>query len=172
MKTLSMVVLVVLLSLVSLVVLSDRGGMKGNPMMDEGGMMNGGGMMDGGGMGNMSMRRHRHVMRNGIDPAYADQSNPLEPGPETLGEGEKLYKRNCASCHGTAGRGNGDAAPALDPAPTNIAAFSKMPMASDAYLYWTIAEGGAPVGSAMPSFRESLEEDEIWRIIVYLRQGL
>jgi mono/diheme cytochrome c family protein len=45
-----------------------------------------------------------------------------------------------------------------------------MPMASDGYLYWTIAEGGEPVGSAMPAFGDALSEDEIWQIVAYLRQ--
>lgn len=44
-----------------------------------------------------------------------------------------------------------------------------MPMATDGYLFWTIAEGGAPVGSAMPAFKQTLKEDDIWKIITYLR---
>lgn len=45
-------------------------------------------------------------------------------------------------------------------------------MAGDEYLYWTIAEGGEPLNTAMPAFKRMLEQDEIWRIIVYLRRGL
>jgi mono/diheme cytochrome c family protein len=44
-----------------------------------------------------------------------------------------------------------------------------MPMASDSYLFWTISEGGAPVGSAMPPFKQTLTDDEIWKIITYVR---
>uniref|UniRef100_UPI003AF98478 c-type cytochrome n=1 Tax=Thiolapillus sp. TaxID=2017437 RepID=UPI003AF98478 len=40
-------------------------------------------------------------------------------------------------------------------------------MASDAYLYWTIGEGGTPVGSAMPPFKDVLSEEEISRIMLY-----
>jgi mono/diheme cytochrome c family protein len=47
---------------------------------------------------------------------------------------------------------------------------AKMPIATDAYLYWTIAEGGVPVESAMPPFKAALGEGEIWDIIGYLRQ--
>jgi hypothetical protein len=44
-----------------------------------------------------------------------------------------------------------------------------MPMASDSYLLWTISEGGVPVGGAMPPFKGSTKEEDIWRIIIYLR---
>ena len=45
-------------------------------------------------------------------------------------------------------------------------------MANDAYLYWTIADGGNPIDTDMPAFNESLSEDEIWSVILYLRRGL
>jgi mono/diheme cytochrome c family protein len=48
--------------------------------------------------------------------------------------------------------------------------FSKMPMATDGYLSWTIAEGGVPLQTAMPPFKSILKEDDIWKIIIYLRQ--
>ena len=150
----------------------DNAMMHGSGMMQGGGMMQGEGMMGRGGMGNMSMVRHRYVMHNGLDPAYANRSNPLEPTGDVLNSGERLYENNCASCHGPSGKGDGKAGETLDPEPTNIAAFSSMPMASDGYLYWTIVEGGKPLGTAMPAFRDRLEEDEIWQIIVYLREGL
>jgi len=118
---------------------------------------------------NMSMQRHHFVMMNGIDPKYASKVNPLPTSAENLGAGEHLYRQNCASCHGIDGLGDGDAGRNLFPPPANIAAFSKMPMASDSYLYWTIAEGGVPIGTAMPPFKERLKEDEIWKLIAYLR---
>jgi len=58
----------------------------------------------------------------------------------------------------------------LTPRPANIAAFSKMPMASDAYLSWTISEGGTPISSPMPAFKSQLSEQDVWQIITYLRQ--
>lgn len=146
--------------------------------MNAGAMTHGRGMMQergttgGESRGRMSLVRHRYVMRNGIDPAYAGMSNPLESAGGVLESGERLYENSCASCHGASGKGDGEVGQALDPGPTDIAAFSKMPMASDEYLYWTIAEGGAPLGTAMPAFKHTLEEDEIWQIIIYLREGL
>jgi mono/diheme cytochrome c family protein len=128
------------------------------------------GMMPGGGMMNMSTIRHQFTMQYGIDPQYASKVNPLRPTAENIQDGERLYEQNCAACHGPTGLGNGEAGKNLNPPPPNIAALSKMPMTTDGYLYWTIAEGGVPLGTAMPPFKGTLKEDEIWKIIMYLRE--
>ncbi|WP_417516135.1 c-type cytochrome [Marinobacter sp.] len=138
-------------------------------MMEGRGMMGGKGMMEGG-MMNMSMIRHRFVMRNGIDEKYANKVNPLQSTSNNIKEGKVLYEYNCASCHGTSGQGDGEAGINLTPRPSNIAMFSKMPMATDGYLFWTISEGGVPLQTAMPPFKSALEEDDIWKIVLYLRQ--
>lgn len=127
------------------------------------------GMMRGRGMMGMSTIRHQFVMQNGVNPKYADMRNPLRASAANLREGKMLYERNCAACHGPTGLGDGPAAPGLNPPPPNIAAAAKLPMATDAYLYWTIADGGAPLGTAMPAFKSALKEDQIWQIITYLR---
>jgi mono/diheme cytochrome c family protein len=43
-----------------------------------------------------------------------------------------------------------------------------MPMLGDGYLDWTIAEGDAPKGSAMPPFKNILKPDDIWKVILFL----
>lgn len=166
MKPMVVTLATVMIALVSHSATSQMGGMRGHGMMEKGHMMGGAGMSEN------AAARHRHFMRHGIEAAYADKSNPLELTHQVLETGEQLYTSYCASCHGESGHGNGPAASSLDTNPANIAAFSRMPMANDAYLYWTIAEGGAPVDSAMPAFKDSLEEEEIWSLISYLRAGL
>jgi mono/diheme cytochrome c family protein len=128
------------------------------------------GMMQGRGMGGGSILRHQFVMRNGIDPQYASKQSPIGPSADSLAAGKKLYDQNCASCHGASGLGDGPAAKGMEPRPADIAAFVRTPLATDSYLYWTIAEGGVPIGTAMPPFKSSLKEDEIWKIIVYIRR--
>ncbi|CDY74631.1 High-affinity iron permease [Caballeronia glathei] len=121
------------------------------------------------GMMGMSMARHHFVMMNGIDPQYTSKENPLEPTAPNIESGRTLFEQNCARCHGVTGLGDGPDGANLFPRPANVAAVSKMPMASDGYLLWSISEGGVPVGSAMPPFKGALKEDEIWKIITYLR---
>jgi mono/diheme cytochrome c family protein len=139
-------------------------------MMDDGDMMQGRGMMQDSSMMNMSMIRHHYVMRNGIDPSYVSKRNPLKSTKENITSGRILFEKNCASCHGLSGLGDGAAGKNLEPRPSNIAGLSKMPMATDEYLFWTIAEGGVPLGTAMPAFKNTLKEDDIWEIIIYLRE--
>ena len=128
------------------------------------------GMGGGRGMMGGSILRHQFVMRHGIDPKYANKANPFRPSAEDLAVGRKLYEADCAGCHGETGLGDGKAGKALNPPPANLAAASRMPMTSDAYLYWTIAEGGVALHTAMPPFKDVLKDEEIWKIILYLRR--
>ena len=121
------------------------------------------------GMDNVSMERHRYAMRNGIGAEYANRANPLSRSQTNVRAGRDLYGQYCSSCHGASGRGDGPAAGGMTPPPANIAAVTRMRMATDGYLYWTIAEGGAPLGTAMPPYQGVLSEEEIWQLILYLR---
>ena len=127
------------------------------------------GMMHGGEMMGPSTVRHQFAMRNGIDPKYASKVNPLPASPENIAEGRHLYEENCLACHGAKGLGDGKAGSALNPPPADIATAGKMPIATDGYLYWTIAEGGVPLGTQMPPFKDVLNADQIWKVILYLR---
>lgn len=113
---------------------------------------------------------HRaYVARLGIDPKYARETTPLSPSPANFEAGERLYEQSCATCHGATGNGDGPAAKALDPRPAKLAGLGRVPMVSDGYLYWTIAEGEALVKSAMPPFKAALGKDDIWKIVLFLR---
>lgn len=116
-----------------------------------------------------SMIRHHYAMRHGIGSEYSSMKNILAANEENFRSGRLLYDKNCSRCHGQSGCGDGEAGKELNPRPAKIANISKMPMATDGYLFWTIAEGGAPIQTAMPAFKSSLTEEEIWEIILYLR---
>jgi len=44
-------------------------------------------------------------------------------------------------------------------------------MSGDEYLLWTISEGGERFGTDMPAFEDKLGEEDIWKIIAYMRAG-
>ncbi len=129
------------------------------------------GMGQGMGMGMMSgnMVRHHYVMRNGIDQEYQAKKNPLVASKENLREGAQLYQTFCATCHGDQGRGDGPAGKALNPPPMDLSAIIHRRIATDAFLYWTIAEGGTPLKTAMPPFKSALQEEQIWKVVLHLR---
>lgn len=41
-------------------------------------------------------------------------------------------------------------------------------MGGDSYPEWTVAEGGVPVGSAMPPFKDVLKPSDIWKVVLFL----
>jgi len=100
---------------------------------------------------------------------YAGKSNPYGSEAATVEAGQVLYQKNCLTCHGEHGMGDGPAAGGLNPKPQPLAVNQEnLP---DDYLYWRISEGGlrAPFSSAMPSWKVTLSEEDIWQVISYIR---
>lgn len=86
---------------------------------------------------------------------------------ESLARGAALYSANCASCHGDGGMGDGPAGVVLDPPASPVARTSQM--LGDGYLFWRISEGGYSFGTAMPAWKDVLDERARWDVINYLR---
>ncbi len=118
------------------------------------------------------MARHWTFMHEGVPAEYAGQENPFESSADVVSEGGQLYATHCALCHGSEGLGDGLIANSLSPSPALLARLIQMPMAVDAYLLWSISEGGQAFGTDMPAFKDVLSEEDIWKIISYLRAGL
>jgi cytochrome c oxidase cbb3-type subunit I/II len=100
--------------------------------------------------------------------AYIHSLHPPGAEPSTqeatnLSDGESLFVANCASCHGGAGAGNGPAAGALAPSPTNF--HLKKPSRERA---WDVLESGVP-GTAMPPWRDQLSADQRHALVEYVR---
>jgi mono/diheme cytochrome c family protein len=137
--------------------------------------------------------RHQYVMHHGLPESYLELRNLLPPTSANLTEGERLYRENCALCHGETGQGDGEGALGLDPAPPSLtgifdpSAPAMMETSSDgqmmsgremmggadmdAYTFWAVSEGGAPTGSAMPAYKDILTAEERWRILLYVANG-
>jgi mono/diheme cytochrome c family protein len=112
-------------------------------------------------------------MMGGVPAPYAGRANPLPRTAATVERGARVYAANCASCHGETGLGDGPAGRQLSPPPANLAWLSRMPMSRwDAFMFWTVSEGGAPLGTAMPSFKASLPESDRWAVIAYIQASL
>lgn len=120
-----------------------------------------------------SMPRHRQAMMSGVPAPYDRLANPLPRTRATLDRGAKVYTEDCASCHGPTGRGDGEGGRDLSPPPGNLAWLSRMPMVRwDPFMYWAVAEGGTSFGTAMPAFKDTLSEDDIWAVIAYVQAHL
>ncbi|MDP6389853.1 MAG: cytochrome c [Alphaproteobacteria bacterium] len=94
---------------------------------------------------------------------------------ELVAEGGAVYIANCQYCHGDKLDGKGPYAAALNPVPLNFQDIGTIAQLQESYLFWRIATGGpglpkegAPWLSSMPVWQEFLEEDEIWKVILFL----
>jgi cytochrome c oxidase cbb3-type subunit II len=86
---------------------------------------------------------------------------------ETLNEGRVLYRLRCVLCHGELGDGQGVRARDLAPAPRSFAAPDWQARTDARHLYFAIAEGRR--GTAMPSWKPTLNPSEIWSLVAYVR---
>ena len=119
------------------------------------------------------MPRHHQAMMSGVPAPYTALRNPLPKTKETVQRGAAVYEKSCASCHGPTGQGDGEAGRNLSPPPGNLVWLSQMPMAQwDPFMYWTIAEGGAPFGTAVPAYKGVLSSDDIWAVTAYIQARL
>lgn len=91
----------------------------------------------------------------------ARKQSPIPADEASLALGKKLYSANCASCHGTAGRGDGPAIKDLEKKPGDL---TKLDAETDGSLFWKITEGRKP----MPSYDKLLSEEQRWQVVVYV----
>ena len=119
----------------------------------------------GGGFGGPRMGGRRCGGHGGWDiPVQeARRLNPIEVSPQSLQQGETLYRQNCTSCHGYSGFGDGPQAKGLRVPPANLHHAARH--YSDGELFYIIRKGRDP----MPAWEDKLSQDELWNLINYLR---
>ncbi len=104
----------------------------------------------------------------GMPPEVEAMSNPyVFEDKVVLKDGKKLYRKNCSNCHGPRGNGKGPVGNSLEPKPTSFLHVSYTATQPDQNFFWAVREGSP--GTAMPAFKAQLKEDEIWKIVAYLR---
>ena len=117
--------------------------------------------------------RHRVIRKGGGVPVpYTNVKNPLPANEANIKAGKMLFVEQCASCHGASGKGDGEAGAELSPKPANINMIMDKWIATDPFLFWSVSEGGEPLKTAMPAFKETLSDKQRWQVIHYLRSGL
>ncbi|GGF32164.1 hypothetical protein GCM10011611_42910 [Aliidongia dinghuensis] len=99
--------------------------------------------------------------------AYVRTLNPTQPdnspAPDALAHGQAVFARNCTSCHGAGGAGDGPAARTIAPAPTNF----QLEQPTTAHALEVLANG-VP-GTSMPSWRAVLSDQDRRDVVAYVR---
>lgn len=79
---------------------------------------------------------------------------------------EEVFRRQCVACHGPEGKGDGPAARALKPRPSNLADPEVLGALTDEAILDVLTNGRG----SMPSFGELLEPEKLRALVGYLRE--
>ncbi|MBI2535621.1 MAG: cytochrome c, partial [Gemmatimonadetes bacterium] len=79
--------------------------------------------------------------------------------------GRAIFKAQCVACHGPGGKGNGPAAPALNPRPANLADAARMEKLSDDSLLQIVTAGRL----TMPGYGKTLTPEQVREGAAYVR---
>lgn len=93
-------------------------------------------------------------------------TNPLKPTPQVLNEAVYIYVNNCAVCHGFADNKETVIGKGLYKKP-NLFADEDWSEDADGLVFWFIDRGVKLTG--MPSFKHTLKEDEIWKLVAFIK---
>lgn len=99
-----------------------------------------------------------------IPEHYKQMENPVEMDEESIRMGQSMYRRECRSCHGAEGAGDGTEAQDLE-TPLRDFGSEEVQKHSDGELFYKIKEGR----DEMPSFEGDMHEVDIWHIVNYIR---
>jgi len=89
-------------------------------------------------------------------PAKPEVTCPYTNNAAAIAEGKKLFNKNCAECHGDGTGGSGP----------DLTDNEWLCGGSDYQIFVTILKG-RPGG--MPSWSGDLKDDEVWKIIAFIR---
>lgn len=86
-----------------------------------------------------------------------------------LEKGKQLYATTCTPCHGKEGKGDGPAAPNLNPRPRDHSKAEYMNKLTDDHIGNVIKKGGASFGYPNMPSQPQFKEDEIDALIAFVR---
>ena len=96
-----------------------------------------------------------------------NDKNPIKVSAENIESGKQTFGFYCVVCHGRDGQNTGvPFAKSMTP-PIPSLASSDVQRYTDGQLKWIIENGISPSG--MPASKGILGEDDVWTIVVYLR---
>ena len=112
-------------------------------------------------MANMALHAYLDKLPHPTPQLPADEKNMLG--------GAKVYKENCAVCHGLPGQSQSAIAEGMAPRPPHLFKGTGVTDDDEWETYWK-AEGGIRM-SGMPGFKGSLTETQIWQVTVLLKNA-
>lgn len=102
------------------------------------------------------------------------KANPVSPSKDALKRGRALFLKNCATCHGPGGRGDGPAAAFGMVTPRDLTSPTVQARLTDGEIFWKLSKG-RKVGSdvLMPPGEEKMSsEEDRWKVVLFVRSLL
>ena len=97
-----------------------------------------------------------------------DWKNPTPDNDASVKEGMEHFQHHCQVCHGLDGHATGVPFAAMMDPPVPDLSEKEIQEYTDGQLKWIIENGIAPSG--MPAWKGMLDDDEMWKIVRFLRK--
>ncbi len=99
-----------------------------------------------------------------VPAKYKDMKNAVKTSAASIEAGAALYKKNCASCHGKTGLGDGTKAKMLETFPGDFSSAGFQGQ-TDGTLFYQTKMGR----DEMPKYDKKIEDVDIWNMLNYIR---
>jgi len=96
----------------------------------------------------------------------APKDSTLQPSDENYQAGARIYRVNCAACHGLPGQAEFATSKGMYPQPPQLFKGKGVTDDSAGETYWKVANGIRLTG--MPAYKGSLSETEMWQVSLLL----
>jgi mono/diheme cytochrome c family protein len=93
--------------------------------------------------------------------------NPVAVNATTLGEGKALFAKNCASCHGALGKGDGKGGVNLKPPPADLTDAEFKHGSTENEIFLVVRDGAK--GTPMRGFAGRMTTRELWTVVNFVR---
>ncbi len=99
-----------------------------------------------------------------VPEKFKTMKNAVKADDASINAGKALYNKNCASCHGKTGLGDGPKSKGLDTFPGDFSKtdFQKQ---TDGELFFKTKTGR----NEMPKYEGKIDDEGIWQMVNYMR---
>jgi mono/diheme cytochrome c family protein len=99
-----------------------------------------------------------------VPDKYKTMKNPVKSDDASKATGKALYNKNCASCHGKTGLGDGPKAKTLATPSGDMSGSAYQSQTDGEHFYKTKMGRGD-----MPKYDKKIPDEDIWAIVNYMR---
>jgi mono/diheme cytochrome c family protein len=100
-------------------------------------------------------------------PQAARLKNAVPSSAASIAAGQARYQKQCAGCHGEAGKGDGTLGEELNPKPSNLTDADWKHGSTDGEIFTVIRDGVKATG--MKGYGRKMTAHQLWDVVNYIR---